>query len=708
MNRRNFITWAGAGGAAVASGHPLVAADAAVASRRIASEGGTATVNRGIIRVCCVEQDPTVLFAADELVRCLQAMCGATVVRIPREKFVSESDTLWLGCVAQFPQARLLDVPDLKRDDAIHVQVEERRGIIVGANPRAVLLAVYRYLTELGCHWVRPGRDGEFFPAVGDPLARLVRIVEKPSYRHRGFCIEGACSSQHVIDLVDWLPKVGMNSYFIEYLNGYIYYNNWYSERHKVEMRNKLMPEDRANEFAERAIEEMKKRGLLIHRVGHGWTSMPLGIPSEVWDEPLKADFGDLTRYIAEYRGKRQLYNGIPRRTHLCYSQPAVRTMMAREVVKYALAHPEVDYLHLWLADGANHCCECAECRKARPADFYVMILNETDELLTAQNLPVRIAFLAYADLLWPPEKETIRNPDRFLMMFATLARSYFEPFHPEGLREPVPPFTLNQLKFPPSQNLNFLAAWQKVFRGDSFIYDYRFMWGQYDDPGFMELAAATALDIPSLAEVGLNGLISDQTQRAFLPTGLPMTVMARKLWRSDLPYETIARDYFDAAFGAEADLVRAHLARLSKLFDPRWLATYHPVKNPPASPSVVSDRLRQVRQAGRDFKPVIERNRQAANECHAKSWAYLALHTELCELLAKGLEAEVAGSKEEAIGCWKEIEKFVVAREGDWHPVFDVCLFLITLKQKHQFYRPGELPPADPRVRDWRVLRGF
>lgn len=204
MNRRNFITLAGAGGAAIASTNLQAAAGAAASGRpSVAAGAETRAVNRGIIRVCCVEQTPTVLFAADELVRCLRAICGASVIRIPRDKFASEADTLWVGCAAVFPGVRLVDVPDPKRDDAIHIQVETRRGIIAGANPRAVLLAVYRYLGELGCRWVRPGWDGEFFPALDDPLARAVRVTEKPSYRHRGFCIEGACSAEHVIDLVD-------------------------------------------------------------------------------------------------------------------------------------------------------------------------------------------------------------------------------------------------------------------------------------------------------------------------------------------------------------------------------------------------------------------------------------------------------------------------------------------------------------------------
>ena len=642
------------------------------------------SASRLTIRIATVEMNPTVLFAAAELEKYLRRITGGTAIHVREEAYSSQPDTLWVGCAEALGDVDLPSVEDLSLDDAIAISVQDREGTIAGANPRASLLAVYRYLTELGCRWIRPGNDGEIIPAIPDPLGRNIRVCEAPSYRHRGLAIEGACSCEHVTDLIDWLPKVGMNSYFMEYFNGYIFYNNWYSQRHKPANATKLMPEERATEFAERAIEEIERRDLLFHRAGHGWTCIPLGIEPDLWDEQIDRDFGDMTRYIALYEGKRELYHGIPRRTNLCYSQLEVRKMVVAGTVAYAAEHPEVDYLHFWLADGTNHFCECEACQEQRPSDFYVMMLNELDEALAERGLPTRIVFLIYADLLWPPEEQEIRHPERFVLMFAPLHRSYYEPFDPVEMEEPIPPFVLNELEFPQSQNLNHLAAWQHVFGGDSFVFDYRLMWGQYDDPGYMELSRTVDADALPLGEVGLNGMISDQTQRVFMPSGLPMLLLAKNLWQSDLDYDAAAADYFSAAFGPDGDKCRAYLEGISKGFNTRWLSTYQSADPVPVPDDMVAG-LREVRELIEEFEPVIEENLILANHAQARSWEYLAEHAQICRILSRAIEAELDASPEEAQPHWRELEMRVMENEDDTNPVFDVFLFLLSMRRKFQ-----------------------
>lgn len=648
------------------------------------TEGTPHRAGRAIIRIATVEADATIRFAAEELVRYLQAITGATAVHVRMDAYAPQPETLWVGTAAALGGIELPRVDNPELDDAIAIAVEGRHGVIAGANPRAALIAVYRYLFELGCRWVRPGADGELIPAIEDPLAQDVRVSEAPSHRHRGLAIEGACSCEHVIDLIDWLPKVGMNTYFIEYFAGYIFYNNWYSQRHLPARRKDLMPEERANEFAECAIEQIKRRGLLFHRAGHGWTCIPLGITPDLWDEQIDRDFGEMTQYLALYEGERKLYLGIPRRTNLCYSQREVRRMVVEGIVDYARAHPEVDYLHFWLADGSNHYCECDECRKARPSDFYVMMLNELDEALAAEGLPTRIVFLIYLDLLWPPERETIANPDRFVMMFAPLHRSYYEPFDPAGMDEPMPEFVLNGLEFPRNQNLHQLAAWQRVFDGDSFIFDYRFMWGQYDDPGYMAIAATIVGDMPVMPQIGINGMVSDQSQRVFLPSGLPMTLMGRMLWDSGLDYAAATDDYFAAAFGPDWRGCREYLEGISQGFEPQWLSTYQAGSDTPV-PERVVEALRTVRTIISAFRPVIERNIALPSRVQARSWQYLSFHADACLLLLHALEAQFTSGADAAAPHWRELERLVIERERDMNPVFDVFLFLLSIRRKYR-----------------------
>ncbi|HPX39127.1 MAG TPA: DUF4838 domain-containing protein, partial [Candidatus Hydrogenedentes bacterium] len=342
----------------------------------------TSLPQRLAIRV--ISEDPVIQFAAEELKHYLARATGREVA-----VDTAAAEGLVLGLMADLPGVPAPGVANPELDDAIHIDTRGASGIVAGINPRSVLLAVYRYLTELGCRWVRPGDDGAYVPSLeqlGD-----VRVSETPSYRHRGVCIEGAVSYEHVRDMVDWLPKLGFNGYFIQFREAHTFFDRWYRHTGNPKQAGEALPVEKAREYTEQLEKEIKRRGLLYHKVGHGWTCEPFGIPGLGWEEEARSAPPEVAKYLAEVRGKRDFWKGVALNTNLCYSNPEVRRIIVEAVVAYAREHPAIDYIHFWLADGTNNNCECAQCVRARPSDFYVMMLNELDRRLSEAGLATRI-----------------------------------------------------------------------------------------------------------------------------------------------------------------------------------------------------------------------------------------------------------------------------------------------------------------------------
>ncbi|HMP42770.1 MAG TPA: DUF4838 domain-containing protein, partial [Roseiflexaceae bacterium] len=429
-----------------------------------------------------------------------------------------------------------------------------------------------------------------------------------------------------------------------------------------------------------RVAAEVKQRDMLYHAVGHGWTCEPFGIAGLGWDYPPEPVPAEAIPYLALVNGARELWQGIPLNTSLCYSNPAVRRIMTDAAVGYAQQHPEVDLLHVWLADGTNNQCECAECAGTRPSDWYVLLLNELDAKLSAVGLDVRIVFLAYFDLLWPPEQQRIRNLDRFVMMFAPITRTYTRPFSPTPELPPLRPFERNRLDFPQdiAQNLAFLRAWQAQCIAqdgrpiDSFDFDYHLMWDHYRDPGYTQTAHILRQDLDLLGDLGLNGFISCQVQRAFFPTGLPMVLLGWASWGASTDEATLAADYFAAAFGPEGSHAQAYLAQISQLFDPAYLRGEKPDAGVPAAAA-----LAQVAGVVDQFLPTIERNMMLDTPCWARSWFYLQHHAAIVNGLAAALHERALGHERQAYTAWVTLREHVRRSEPAIHPVFDTYLFV-------------------------------
>ena len=127
-------------------------------------------------RIYQLGSEKAVEFAADELKKYLQRILGkdTSVVLEKKENFnQAVKDVIWVGTSEKFHSDLGLEVQNPELDDAIAIEVEGGSGIISGVNPRSVLLGVYRFLTEIGCRWVRPGLDGEILPSGKVPILQF-------------------------------------------------------------------------------------------------------------------------------------------------------------------------------------------------------------------------------------------------------------------------------------------------------------------------------------------------------------------------------------------------------------------------------------------------------------------------------------------------------------------------------------------------------
>lgn len=569
--------------------------------------------------------------------------------------------------------------PDHPFDDEIVIDVQNGSGLVAGANPRSCLLAVYRLLREAGCRFLRPGPDGELVPQ-NDWRYLTVRIDEKPSYRHRGICIEGAVSREVFLNILDWIPKNGMNAYFIQFREGFTFFDRWYDHKSNPFVPSEAKTVDEVRQIMAEGIEAIRRRGLIYHAVGHGWTCEPLGIPGLAWDAVNAVPEG-VSRYFAEINGKRELWGGIPLNTNLCYGNSKVRDLIVDGIVDYAMEHPETDLIHFWLADGSNNQCECPLCRDTRPADFYVAMLNQLDEALTRRGLPHRVVFLIYVDLLWQPEKEKLHNPGRFVLMFAPITRTYSQAFKPGDDQPTLPPYVRNRLTFPKSasENLAFLKPWQKLAggsQGDSFDFDYHMMWDHYRDPGYEILAEVLHADIQNLAEFNLNGLISCQVQRLFFPSPLLMAVMAATLWNRQADLEAIAADTYVTAFGPNWEKVRLFLREISNRFNPPWIRHEEPLINPEQSA-----RLSGIAPLIAGFAETIRQNRSIPDPCQKQSWSLLELFCAYALRLSEFGRALADGNVKQAEQALDTVINWVFQHEPELLYVFDSEIMVQVLR---------------------------
>ena len=615
-----------------------------------------------MLQINKLRADHVIDFAAEELKKYLRMMmpsCGDIAIGYAPEA----TEGFRLGLLEDFGLPNEAEDPVL--DDVVHIETGTSGGILAGSNMRSVLFAVYRLLKENGCRWLYPGIDGEYIP-----LKELepVQYHKMADHRFRGQCNEGAEYQQCMMETIDFYAKLEMNVYMIEFDNPYTYYATYYDH---VFNENNRPPEpvsfDQVMQWKRQCEVEIAKRGLQFHDMGHGWTAEPFGISStEGWKAVENPDIPEETREcLALLNGKRELYGGVALNTNLCMSKPKVRSTVADSIVRYAETHQNVDYIHVWLADGSRNHCECEECQKMRPSDFYLEIMNELDEKLTAKQLDNRIVFIVYVDTLFAPEKVHIQNPKRFCMLYAPITRSYSSSLTKDSVIPNAPAYERNTWKSPVSaeENIAFLKDWQKDWNGPCFSYEYHFWRHQYYDPSGLYISRRIYEDIMALKDYGIDGFVEDGSQRSFFPNGLAMVVFAEALLNRECDYEAIKEDYFHHIYGDQKEIVEKYLKGLHDTFDFSYLSGERSIdkeKGQYYNPEM-AEKLKEAEKIAAEARVYFEQHLAMPTRSQTVSMRLLLRHAEYCESIAEAAAEKAIGNDEKS----RELGEAFVERFG-------------------------------------------
>ncbi len=532
-------------------------------------------------------------------------------------------------------------VKDPHLDDAIAIRIAGKKGYIAGINPRSVLIGVYRLLESWGIVWLRPGKDGTYIPPAADP--RDVDIFEIASKRHRTMCIEGAVSLENVLDMIEWMPKAGYNGYYIQFEDAYAFFDRWYTHESSTVKEPEYFDRTMAEQFVEIIEKAVKDRGLLLMRVGHGWTCNPFGVTANGWyqmkEDEIPRSYKDI---CAELNGRRGVWH-TPLETELCYSNPYVRKTMVDAVVDYAKKHPQTDVIHFWLSDGFNNNCECPECTKYRFSDYMVMLLNQVTTRFREENIKTQVVFSTGGNKMYPPIHEHIEHPELTMLQFAPSSRTYAVPFPAEYTVKEIGEYRVNRYKRPHSveELLAYLYNWKKQYTGDVVAFEYHLVWDHFIEASGEGIAKVLYEDVRSFDSLGINNFISCQVQRNAFPTSIAMTVLGKTLWNSNVDYEEIRKQVYAASFGEEHyDRMCEYFGAIAKAFYLGDMRSHLPTPKEEFKASVY-DAIQKMEA----MIPVAKANSESEGDaCRKKSWLLVYHHARIYALLAKATAKHLNG----------------------------------------------------------------
>ena len=564
------------------------------------------------------------------------------------------------------------DVRDPRLDDGIAISVKDKKGYIAGTNERSVVSGVYRLLEEWGVCWIAPGKDGTYYPEKC--VQKDVEIFEIAQKRHRTMCIEGAVSLENVIDMVDWLLKAGFNGYYIQFEDAFVFFERWYDHQRSPYKEPEHFTHERAAEYVEIIEKEVKRRGLVLQRMGHGWTCNPFGVKANGWHfidpEDIPQEYKDICALV---NGKREVWLNQPLSTQLCYSDPYVQKTMVDAVVDYAKTHPRTDVIHFWLGDYFNNTCECPECTKYRFSDYQTDMVNKITARFKEEGLKAQVVFSMGYNKAHPPVHYKVEDEDKTILQFAPITRTYAKAFPGNYVLKDIPEYKLNQYDLPHSveELLAYLYQWKQCYKGDVVCFDYHLMWDHLLESGGVGIARVINEDIRNYDSLGINSFISCQLQRNAFPTSVAISTLGKTLWDSKTEVRDVAEKIYKASFGDEYEKMAEYFEIVSKAFYLGDMRSHIPSPREELKAS-----LKKAIEAMVEMIPYAEEKyKNEGNACRKDKWKLVHYHARIYSVMAESVLEHISGNEAKAEELRLESVRIAFEVEDEIQAVFD-CYF--------------------------------
>ena len=527
--------------------------------------------------------------------------------------------------------------------DAYYINIKNFCGEIIGNNERSILLGVYRFLSEIGFVFSRPGQNGTVYPKN---IKSDVSIYKISDVKYRGISFSTEIKFDALLDIIDFLPKLGYNTFFFEFQDSGYYFEKEYGAD---------FTKEHADRLRDMAKSELKRRDMIIQTCGHGWTSK---IVSELLNIENVSGFekSDCDRengLIAMIGGKRKIFNSMPAHTHLCYSNPDVIKKLTEEVLDYCKRHTDEKYIHVWLADYFNNFCECENCVTDVPQKFYQILLREIDRKLSENGINTKIIFLIYFDLLFKP-KNLYVNSERFILLYCPYSRDTSQSFSELKFDEKTPchPFSYNHNEpwIKNDELYSHLKEWGKDFKGEKILFDYPYFDMVFNDFAGMQIAINSFNDAKVITKMGLDGYISCHNMKTFFPHAFGLYVLGKTLFDNTADYEIEKDRYFSAVKGlklfetAERCIPLSYIRKQSKQID-----------------AVIAENVTTLKVLAKKVE------NDENEDCYLKIWAELLIS------FADIVYEKASGNESDVLNAWTRFDKKLKGYEPIIGEIYDI-----------------------------------